>query len=316
MVLRKNGASSDGEQAEFAVVSHGGEPSLHIVSAPLGAVSSISPQSGHVQLSLLSNTTRARARALDQYYTHLSIAEKLYQILQTYYCIKKFCILEPSAGEGAFYRLLPRGSVGIDLEPKFPGIIKADFLTIRVESARPVACIGNPPFGKNASMAIRFFNHAADQSQVIAFVLPKSFRKASVVRRLHRHFHLVHEQVMPEKAFLFDGEPCSVPSVFQIWERRENQRDLTRAATQHPDFEFTTPDRADFAIRRVGARAGHLHHDFSVSQSTHYFIRGGVEPIMTKIDFSSVVQNVAGTPSLAKTELVRLYEARVSGGVP
>ena len=112
---------------------------------------------------------------------------------------------------------------------------------------------------------------------------------------------------MPANAFLFRGRQYNVPADFQLWERRPVQRALRAVETSHPDFEFTTPDRADFAIQRVGARAGRVHRDLTASPSSHYFIRGKVAGIMERLDFASVTRNVAGNPSLAKSEIVALY---------
>jgi hypothetical protein len=130
----------------------------------------------------------------------------------------------------------------------------------------------------------------------IALILPRTFRKASIENRIDRAFHLLREETVPDDAFLFRSKLYNVPAVFKIWERRGELRGLRHVETQHPDFEFTTSDRADFAIQRVGARAGRVHHDFTVSPSSHYFIRGNVEAIMARLDFASVVGNVAGNP--------------------
>lgn len=164
-------------------------------------------------------------------------------------------------------------------------------------------------------MAVRFFNHAARQSSVIAFILPRTFRKASIENRLDRNFHLLHEETVPDDAFLFRSKPYNVPAIFQIWERRPERRELRHVETRHSDFDFTTPDRADFAIQRVGARAGRVHRDFTASPSSHYFIRGDVEDIMGQLDFPSVARNVAGNPSLSKSEIVSLYRERLGSGL-
>ena len=156
-------------------------------------------------------------------------------------------------------------------------------------------------------MAVRFFNHAAWQSGVIALILPRTFRKASVENRLINDFHLLHEEVVPDNAFLFRSRPYNVPAIFQIWERRSYPRGLRCTEITHPDFAFTTPDRFDLIIKRVGARAGRVHHDGKASPSAHYFIKGNVEHIMKQLDFASVVGNVAGNPSLSKAEIVSLY---------
>lgn len=275
----------------------------------------------------------------DQYYTREDVSARFYRTFKKHFDPGLYLMVEPSAGTGSFLKLLPDGSVGYDVDPQYPGIIPDDFLNVEIKSHRPVAIIGNPPFGKNASMAVKFFNHAARQSNVIALILPRSFRKASIQNRLDQAFHLIFDETVPDDAFLFEGKPFNVPATFQIWERRSVLRRLRNVEVQHPDFEFTTADKAHFAIQRVGARAGRLHHDFGASPSSHYFIRdkvgkamaqlnlrsvtgdvagnpslakskivyGKVEEAMAQLDFRSVTGNVAGNPSLAKSEIVSLY---------
>lgn len=256
---------------------------------------------------LASRCSKAPDILLDQYYTRPDVAQNLYGVFKEYFDPNQYQLIEPSAGTGSFLRLMPHGSLAFDVDPKHPGILTANFLTVEIHSERKVAAIGNPPFGRNASMAVRFFNHAARQANVIALILPRTFRKASIKNRLDRAFHLVHEETVPHDAFVFRSKPYNVPAVFQIWERRQEPRELQHLETLHPDFEFTTPDQAEFAIQRVGARAGRVHRDFTRSPSSHHFIRGDVEPIMKKLDFTQVALNVAGNPSLSKSEIVSLY---------
>lgn len=262
-----------------------------------------------------TNDNAATDREYDQYYTVEEVAAHLYGLVPRNVDLTNHLLVEPSAGTGSFFRLMPPGSRGYDVDPKYPGIITADFLTVTVGGDRPIAFIGNPPFGKNASLAVRFFNHAAREASVIGFIVPRSFRKASVENRLDRSFHLVHEEPVPANAFLFRGKPYSVPAVFQIRERRAEPRPLRRRETTHPDFTFLkTAEGADFAIHRVGAKAGKVHHNMTASPNSNYFIKGnkdGVEAIMRQLDFDSAVGNVAGNPSLAKSEIVTLYRAFV-----
>ena len=56
--------------------------------------------------------------------------------------------------------------------------------------------IGNPPFGKNSSLAISFFNKAAEFSDIIAFILPQTFSKDSVKNRLNLSFFLIMEVIL------------------------------------------------------------------------------------------------------------------------
>jgi hypothetical protein len=258
-------------------------------------------------LPLPNDLRDGSARSLDQYYTRPEIARLLYERFLKHYEPDNFWMVEPSAGEGGFLQLLPPGSAGIDLDPRCPGVMQADFLTLELISNYPICVIGNVPFGKNASMAVRFFNHAARYAQVIAFIMPKSMKKSTMAGKLDRNFRLVAEYEVPSGAFTFEGKRCTVPTVFQLWERGVEQRALDQGLTQHADFEFTTPDKADFAIQRVGANAGTVHYNFEMSPSSHYFVRGPVEHIMRKLNFRAVACNTAGNPSLAKREIVRLY---------
>ena len=261
-----------------------------------------------------SNDDRASKSKLDQYYTRPEVAVHLYGIFREVFEPADYQMVEPSAGQGAFFKLLPPGALGFDIEPQYPGIATADFLTVELPTTRPVIIIGNPPFGKNASTAIRFVNHAARHSNVvaIAMILPRSFRKASIENRLDPAFHLVREETVPRDAFLHDGKPFNVSAVFQIWVRGAALRRRREVKTEHPDFEFTTKDRADFVVQRVGARAGRLHHNFNASPNSHYFIRGNVEGIMVQLDFATVAANATCNPSLAKAEIVSLYSSRTS----
>ncbi|MGI4878843.1 MAG: hypothetical protein ACRYG4_15300 [Janthinobacterium lividum] len=218
-------------------------------------------------------------------------------------------MVEPSAGTGAFSDLLPACRLAFDVEPRGEHIVKADYLKIEIRSARKIAVIGNPPFGSNASLAIRFFNHSAMQADVVALIMPLSIMKASMINRLDPDFHLLHEETVETNAFLLEAIPYDVPTVFQIWERRTYRRVLRAVEFRHSDFDFTTKDKADFAIQRVGARAGRVHHDLTASASSHYFIRGDVERTMRRLEpsFRRAAADVAGNPSLAKSEIVALY---------
>lgn len=254
-----------------------------------------------------------RSRELDQFYTCPKVASDCYNKLMNYLEPMDYRFIEPSAGTGSFLHILPPGSIGYDIDPKHPHIVRDDFLQINMPYDDNIIVIGNPPFGKNASKAVRFFNHAALGAFIIAFILPRTFGKDSILRRLHCHYHLRREWPVPDKSFLFDGKQISIPTVFQIWEWAPEVRPLPHVSIEHPDFEFTTPDKAQFAVQRIGENAGKIHHDLTKSASSHYFIRPlkpCVEAIMKMIDFSPTARMTAGNPSIAKTELVNLYEQK------
>ena len=165
-------------------------------------------------------------------------------------------------------------------------------------------------------MAVRFFNHAANEARVIAMILPKTFRKASIVKKLNPAFHLIHDEDVPAKAFEFEGRSYTVPAAFQIWERRLELRRPEPMQNHHPDFTFARQNRAHFAIRRNGVRAGLVHRDLTVNEHSHYFIKVNnedsvdeIEAVMNQLNFASVKHNASGSPSLVQTEIVSLYQS-------
>lgn len=265
------------------------------------------------------------ARNLDQFYTDPAYAQKFLDVIGKYVDLKKYDhVLEPSAGTGSFYNLLDQNKrIGLDLEPKAPGIVKTDFFDWKYPIGKKIITVGNPPFGKNAGLAVKFFNRAAEFSDVIAFVIPRTFRKASIINRLDKNFHCVYDETVPDNSFIFKGSSYNVPCAAQIWQREKNPRDriVTYKLEQISHlFELVEPVDSDFAIQRVGGRAGLIRTtdrmDFSAE--SHYFIRAHdprVLSVFEKVDFDTVKFNTAGNPSVSPSELIELWiaEAAVQG---
>lgn len=183
---------------------------------------------------------------LDQFYTKPSIVEHVLTMVD---CERYNLVVEPSAGAGDFFDRLPSSKrVGIDLSPANAGIQKGDFLDFVPETTENVLTVGNPPFGKNSSLAVKFFNHAAQFSDCIAFIVPRTFRKPSVINRLHTNFHLVEQEILPLDSFYTpSGESYMVPTVFQVWEKRKETREVMEILTTHSDFEFLGTDAYSFS---------------------------------------------------------------------
>ena len=268
-----------------------------------------------------------KAARLSQFFTADEVAAWLWREFQKLYHPQKFVMIEPSAGKGAFLKQMPEGSLGIDLDPQYPGVVRADFLDVdrawlaaHLALDRPIAILGNPPFGKGSELAWQFFNRAATMANVIGFILPVSVRKAAVENRLDKRFHLVAQWSVPENAFLFLGRPHKVRTVFQIWERRSDLRKLRHVEHSHPDFTFVkfvvpaeaTAGKAIVAIRRIGANAGSILDDpTGKSASSHYFVQA--DPVVLQrlkaLDLRQAATKAVSIPSLAKSEIVELYKA-------
>jgi predicted RNA methylase len=262
------------------------------------------------------------SRKLDQFYTDPAYAQQfLNTVAQTVDLDTYDHVLEPSAGTGSFYNLLDsKQRIGLDLEPKANGIIKTDFFDGTPPDGKRIITIGNPPFGKNAALAVKFFNRAAEFSDMIAFVIPKTFRKASIINRLNANFHMVHDETVPDNSFIFNGASYNVPCAGQIWQRQDTPREkiITLKLSQIKTwFELVEPKDSDFAIQRVGGRAGliRLADRMNFSAESHYFIQAHdprVLPIFQQVNFDTVKFNTAGNPSVSPSELIELWVAKAT----
>lgn len=260
------------------------------------------------------------ARKLDQFYTDPAYAQQFFNEIAQIIDLDQFDhVLEPSAGTGSFYNLMdPACRIGLDLEPKAAGIIKTDFFDWTPPKDKRIVTIGNPPFGKSAGLAIKFFNRAAEFSDVIAFVIPRTFRKASVINRLNKNFHCIYDETVPDHSFIFNGSSYNVPCAAQIWQRQDKKREriVTLKLEQISDwFELVKPALSDFAIQRVGGRAGLIRTTdrMNFSAESHYFIRAHdlrVLPVFQNVDFDTVKFNTAGNPSVSPSELIELWVAQ------
>lgn len=263
-----------------------------------------------------------KAKEFDKFFTRPEVAAQCFDFISQTVDARAIDLwVEPSAGAGAFLNLLPENRIGLDIDPPAgtEGIMeRADFLGWRGPAGGNVVTIGNPPFGKNSALAVRFFNHAATFSSMIAFIVPRTFQKGSVQNRLHANFHLLRELEIAPFSFTFVEEAYDVPCVFQIWQKRAVHRPLVERKTLSNDFQFVCKDEAHFAFQRVGARAGAVYasrEDFSWrSPSSHYFIKDctpekRVREILEDIHWDSIKSRTAGNPSIAKSELIREYEA-------
>lgn len=168
----------------------------------------------------------SKVNILDQYYTNPDIAKLCFDKVINLYQSKFDIYIEPSAGDGSFFNLLPSNRVGYDLDPKHHEVIMQDYLKINCDifSNKKVITIGNPTFGKNSSLAVKFFNKSAEHSSVIAFILPKTFKKVSIQNKLNVNFRLIKTFDLPKNSFILNNQTYDVPCCFQIWQKSNKKR--------------------------------------------------------------------------------------------
>jgi len=267
---------------------------------------------------------------IDKYYTKESIADLCLSHVKTHLPIREGdCLIEPSAGNGAFIsgmkRLCQHG-LFYDVEPEHPEIIPQDYLTWddgplkeRVSSRNgKIHVIGNPPFGRQSSLAIKFIKKSCEFCHSVSFILPKSFKKESLKKTFPLQFHLVFEMDLPEKSFFVDGIEHDVPCVFQIWENMQTPR-MVKEKVEPLHFRFVEKtENPDISFRRVGVNAGKIDTDTNEkSIQSHYFItftnNKSVRENVTKL--SSITydfNNTVGPKSISKQELIAKFNPRLA----
>jgi hypothetical protein len=172
---------------------------------------------------------------LDQFFTRPDVAKECWKSLCDYIVangakIANYKFVEPSAGLGAFYDLLPKNNrIGIDVVQYRPEYIRNDFLSwIPQDNGNKYVCVGNPPFGYRAWLALTFLNHAASFSEYVGFILPMGFQsrgKSNLIDRV-KGLYLVHSLRLPQDSFVkADGKSAKINAIWQIWARKKNGKD-------------------------------------------------------------------------------------------
>ena len=258
---------------------------------------------------------RAKNGGEDKYYTRPFVAEYVTQLV-----IDRFGVnidyIEPSAGSGVFldaYKQISNKEniKGYDINPHSDEIINQDWLQITKDKVKGKAVIGNPPFGFAASLAIQFFNKAAEQeAHSISFIIPKTFRKESTHNKLDLNYKLVLDIELPKNSFFFyekENEYYDVPTVFQIWQRVKKPRKLIQMMTTSKYFDFVDKtSEYDICVRRAGGRAGQIVEG-DLTPSSTYFLKlrdARVKYALEIYDYNKYVNNTAGVKSISKHELI------------
>jgi predicted RNA methylase len=269
----------------------------------------------------LGNT---RVTGKEQYYTPGDLAGKLIsEVAGLVPDLAKRTVIEPAGGTGAFIKAAQGVGVtqflSFDIEPKHDLVKKADFLVKKL-SAKDAVTISNPPFGRNNSLSIPFFNKAAQHSEYICFIVPRSWRKWSVINRLDRRFHLIadHDILIDYEDDLGErlSKRTSLSTCFQIWQRREELRPLIKVQDLGL-IEKSSPELADVALTIFGFGCGKVRTEFERKpNSTVMFLRVIHPKALTalkSVDFNRFSKNTAYTAALALPEINYLLNEAIFG---
>ena len=263
-------------------------------------------------------TKGLKRNTIDKYYTKDNVVELCLNYVKKYIEINSDdLIIEPSAGNGSFIsgiKSITNNFKFYDLEPDNEEIIKQDYLEYDYVSAREtyskIHIIGNPPFGRQSSLAIKFIKKSCEFCTSVSFILPKSFKKDSLKKAFPLIFHLICEIDLPDKAFIVDGLEHNVPCIFQIWEKKSINR-VVNEKLQPINFIFVEKtENPDISFRRVGVNAGIIDEKIDEkSIQSHYFIKfTNGKTLTTNIsNLSSICyefNNTVGPKSISKQELI------------
>ncbi|MFA6258362.1 MAG: SAM-dependent methyltransferase [Candidatus Paceibacterota bacterium] len=181
-------------------------------------------------------------RLKDQFYTKPEVANFCFGEFKK--VAKELCLdldkyhyIEPSAGCGHFYRLLPpRRRIGIDIEPRkspmlkedLSNLIKSDYLKWNPPNdGKKYIVIGNPPFGVRGRLALDFINKSYPYADVVAFILPQLFNSdgKGVAGKRVMGYKLAYNRPLAINSFVYpDGKEIAINTVFQIWTKVNIER--------------------------------------------------------------------------------------------
>jgi hypothetical protein len=271
-------------------------------------------------------TTGLNRDIIDKFYTKPVVAEKCFQEIQKFIHIDSEIdiIIEPSAGNGSFIEPITnitKNHIFYDILPEHPQIIKQDYLNIDLTTIlypdihTKIHIIGNPPFGRQSSLAIKFIKKSTSFCDTISFILPKSFKKESMQKHFPLNFHLIYQVDLEDNSFIInDKEEKDVPCVFQIWEKKDYDRDIV--ITSKPiNFSFVKQDEdPDISFRRVGVNAGTIDTNKLDEKSiqSHYFIKFNSD-VDINIAINKIKQinyehnNTVGPKSISKQEIIKIF---------
>ena len=271
----------------------------------------------------MKNKTGLKRELLDKFYTspHIVI-ECIKNIKENLEINKNDLCIEPSAGNGAFIngiKSMFKFYKFYDLKPENEEVIKQDYLDFQYENIHnnkynKKHIVGNPPFGRQSSLAIKFIKQSCKYAESVSFILPKSFKKDSLKDKVPLNFHCVYEYDLPVNSFMLNGNDHDVPCVFQIWVKKDTLRKKTVKLIPNGYTFVKKICNHDVSFRRVGGNAGNISTDTDdKSIQSHYFIKFN-DNILNN-DSLQKIKNInflkssdtVGPKSISKQELIKEF---------
>ena len=268
---------------------------------------------------------REKKKNFDKFYTSLSVVKLcINKIKENIIIHDDDLIIEPSAGNGSFINSIKEISNNFqffDILPEHPDIKEQDFLEYDLNDIKKkynkIHIIGNPPFGRQSSFAIKFIKYCMP-CDTISFILPKSFKKNSMIKHFPKCFHLILSIDLPCNSFLVNDKEHDVPCVFQIWEKKEINREIPKKVIPK-NYDFVKKkENPDISFRRVGVYAGKIDKETEKSEQSHYFVKfnkklGELDDIIHKLkNINFDTNNTVGPRSISKQEIIKEFNDKLN----
>ena len=257
----------------------------------------------------------------DEYFTKPEIAQNLFdkfcKIVGKKEDLNKFIFIEPSVGNGAFFKLLPQNKIGIDIKQTEFDTIQSDFLAYNLPKSpnQPFIVIGNPPFGHRGVMALEFIKHAAN-ADFVAFILPMFFQslgKGSIRYRVPANLHLLYEEVLPKNSFYTpSGKDADVHCCFQIYSKnhKKEKREFSwyQDSGKEPFSEILKVVTVSLAKNRECGKEWIFHKKADFYLSSTFFKENAVVDSFEKVKYKSGIAIIYNDLS-RKNELDALFKS-------
>lgn len=269
----------------------------------------------------MNQDTGLKRNLIDKFYTKENVVELCYnKIIENIDIKKDDIVIEPSAGNGSFIdkiKTLSDNSLFYDIRPEHGEVIEQDYLKLDYNNlgSDTIHVIGNPPFGRQSNLAIKFIKYSCKFCNSISFILPKSFKKDSMKRYFNLKFHNIVDIDLPENSFTINGKDYNVPCVFQIWVKKIENRPIQEKIEPKGYIFVKKTDDPDVSIRRVGVYAGKIDSEIETKNvQSHYFIKFEQEVsehMIRDLDLKSANYTV-GPKSISKSEIIKELNFRFS----
>jgi len=179
------------------------------------------------------------AKALDQFYTNPIVAKRFVDKVNELYDLSSYDhVIEPSMGEGFIYDYLPtENRIGLDIEKNHPDCLEGDFLEWSPDKSGiehepllgtfpKIAFVGNPPFGRASTLALDFFDHCAQYGDMVSFIIPRTWMKYNIHKKIPSEFGLYWQAILPDASFILNGKPYEVRCVAQCWSKTDPKPEI------------------------------------------------------------------------------------------